>query len=349
MVLAYSRHMVVRLVFDQSALTWQRLHVEAFAELGGVVETVVPDNLKAAVIRAAFGIDGETSLNRGYRELAQHYGFKFDPTPVRDPRKKGKVESGVKYCKRNFFLPRELMDIDQARKELSVWGREIAGKRIHGTTSKRPLEEFENVERAQLRPLPLKWFEPVTWKEATVHPDVHIFFDRRLYSVPWNLLGQKVWVRATATTVAIFHDDRRVATHDRRGPGPRSTIESHLPAHRADLRHRSRAYWESRADRIGEDVGRYVRAVFDSDEVLSQLRALQAIVTYLETHPPERACAACRRALHFGAYSYKAIKNILRQGLDMQSLPEPQVAQDLANPRYARPSGRVIPLFGGDP
>lgn len=89
MVLAFSRHMIVRLVFDQTVLTWQRLHAEAFAELGGVVETVVPDNLKAAVIRAAFGIDGETELNRSYRELAQHYGFKIDPTPVRDPRKKG--------------------------------------------------------------------------------------------------------------------------------------------------------------------------------------------------------------------------------------------------------------------
>jgi transposase len=64
MVLAHSRHMVVRIVFDQRIETWLRLHAEAFAELGGVVGTVVPDNLKSAVIRAAFGADRPSELNR---------------------------------------------------------------------------------------------------------------------------------------------------------------------------------------------------------------------------------------------------------------------------------------------
>ncbi len=88
-VLGYSRHMVCRLVFDQKVETWLRLHVETFEELGGVSATVVPDNLKAAVIRSAFGVDGPTELNRSYRELARHYGFKIDPTPPRSPAKKG--------------------------------------------------------------------------------------------------------------------------------------------------------------------------------------------------------------------------------------------------------------------
>ena len=57
----------------------------------------VPDNLKAAVIRRAFGIDDDTALNRSYRELARHYRMQVDPTPVYDPKKKGKVERSVKY------------------------------------------------------------------------------------------------------------------------------------------------------------------------------------------------------------------------------------------------------------
>jgi transposase len=71
MVLAYSRHMVVRVVFDQKIETWLQLHIEAFAELGGVPETVVPDNLKAAVVRAAFAAGDMSELNRSYRELAR--------------------------------------------------------------------------------------------------------------------------------------------------------------------------------------------------------------------------------------------------------------------------------------
>jgi transposase len=62
MVLAFSRRMVARIVFDQKIETWLRVHVEAFAELGGAPATIVPDNLKAAVIRAAFGVDGAASL-----------------------------------------------------------------------------------------------------------------------------------------------------------------------------------------------------------------------------------------------------------------------------------------------
>ena len=82
--------MACGIVFDQKVETFLRLHAEVFEELGGVPRVVVPDNLKSAVIRAAFGVDGETVLNRSYRELARHFGFKVDPTPVRDPRKKGK-------------------------------------------------------------------------------------------------------------------------------------------------------------------------------------------------------------------------------------------------------------------
>ena len=82
LVLAFSRRVVARIVFDQRIETWLRVHVEVFTELGGVPRTIVPDNLKAAVIRAAFGVDGAASLNRSYRELARHHGFKIDPAPI---------------------------------------------------------------------------------------------------------------------------------------------------------------------------------------------------------------------------------------------------------------------------
>lgn len=148
LVLGHSRHQVCRVVFDQKIDTWLRLHVEAFEELGGVPKVLVPDNLKAAVIRAAFGVGGDAILNRSYRELARHYGFKIDPTPPRSPEKKGKVESGVKYVKHNFFgVRRDQQDVVTLRADLARWVREVAGMRIHGTTRQRPLEHYEQVER----------------------------------------------------------------------------------------------------------------------------------------------------------------------------------------------------------
>jgi len=344
MVLGYSRHMFARVVLEQTTETWLRLHVEAFEELGGVVEVVVPDNLKAAVVRAAFGVDGATALNRSYRELARHYGFKVDPTPVYAPQKKGKVESGVKYVKGNFFRGRAGQDVDVVAPALQRWVHEVAGTRQHGTTYRRPLDVFTELEQSALKPLPARRFEAAVWKEATVHRDSHLLFDRRLYSVPWKLIGKTVWLRATASTVAVFHDDVRVATHERRGPGHRSTVDSHLPEHRADLRHRSRSYWEQRADGIGPDTGRFVREVFDSDDVLYLLRAVQAIVCHLERFPRERAEAACRRASHFGTFSYQGVKNILLRALDFEPLPA-GAASPRSPPesfRYARSAAELL-------
>jgi hypothetical protein len=183
------------------------------------------------------------------------------------------------------------------------------------------LKVFEAEEQAELLALPTRLYEPVTWKRATVHQDSHVVFDRRMYSVPWQLVGREVWVRATPMTVCIYFDDERRATHRREGKTPWSTDESHLPEQRAALRHRSRGYWEERADRLGTDVGQLVRDLFDSDDVLSQLRQVQAIVTHLEKFPIERARAACRRASHYGSVSYKAIKNILTKALDLEPLP----------------------------
>ena len=347
LVLGFSRHMVVRLVFDQSATTWVRLHIEAFQELGGVPKVVVPDNLKAAVIRAAFGTERDgAGLNRTYRELARHYDFKVDPTPPRAPEKKGKVESAVKYVKRNFFAPRKSEDLGQLLVELPAWVATIAGGRRHGATHQQPLETFIAEERPLLKALPSSPYEMITWTPVKVHTDCHVQFDGRLYSVPWERMSAKsVWVKATPTSVLVYADDARVATHARQGPGRRSTVDAHLPEHRRDLRHRSRDFWEARADRIGIDVGAYVREVFDRDQVLLMLRPVQAIVVHLERFPPHRANAACRRASHFGNYAYAGIKEILRKALDLEPYGEAAAPVEhgrLETPRFARPINEML-------
>jgi hypothetical protein len=220
--------------------------------------------------------------------------------------------------------------------------------RVHGTTGRRPLEVFQEEERQILAPLPDRPFEPVVWKEAKVHRDSHVLFERRLYSVPWPLIGQQVSIRATEHSVTIYADDERVATHSRRGPDVRSTLDSHLPDHRSDYRHRSREYWERRADGMSETVGRYVREIFDSDDVLAQLRTVQSVVRHLETFPRSRAIAACERALHFGNFTYAGIKRILVKALDLEPLPtNGKARRTLESPRFARPPEEFLPLFRG--
>jgi transposase len=322
MVLGYSRHMYAEVVFDQKTETWLELHERAFMAFGGTPETIVPDNLKAAVIRAAFGVDSESALNRSYREAARYWGFKVDPAPPYAPKKKGKVESAVKYVKRNALAGREGEDIEAVNRVLARWVEEVAGQRRHGTTGRQPLIVFHEEESNALRPLPSTGYERIFWHQAKVHQDTHICFDGRLYSVPWRWVGHSVWVRATPSTVTIFAEDARIATHARRGANMRSTNEAHLPKYRGDLRHRSHKYWRERSARIGPDTERLIAEIFDSDAVLSQLRRVQAIVTHLEGFPVGRAEATSRRAVYYGMHSYQGIKKILADALDLQPLPD---------------------------
>ncbi len=118
--------------------------------------------------------------------------------------------------------------------------------------------------------------------------------------------------------------------------GVRSTVETYLPEHRRDWRHRSRGYWMERAQRMGTEIEQLVDAVFAADDVHSQLRRVQAIVTHLEAFPPERARAAARRALHFGSLDYRSIKNILRQGLDLKPLAQVGTKAWSKGARFAR-------------
>lgn len=343
MVLGFSRLMFVDLVFDQKTETWLDLHARAFAYFGGVPKTIVPDNLKAAVTRCFFGLKDTPELNRSYRELARHYGCMIDPTPPYAPQKKGKVEAAVKYVKTNFFGPRNLQEFGEARTRLRAWLDAIANRRVHGTTRKVPAEVFDAIEREALGELPGQRFVPTIWKQATVHPDSHIEFERRLYSVPFVHIGKQVFVRARGNTVDVFVDDERVATHARRGPRM-STNEGHLPEHRRDLRHRSREWWQQKAERISPVVGEYIEEVFESDRVLSQLRTVQAIVGYLEQFPVERAEAACRRARLYGNYSYQGIKKILVDGLDLEPvMPRAvYVHGKIENPRFARSMDELL-------
>lgn len=338
LVLGHSRHMFARVVFDQRAETWQQLHVAAFQALGGVPRVIVPDNLKAAVVKAAFRQNEDPALNRGYVELARHYGCKIDPTPPRDPEKKGKVEAGVKYVMRSFFATvDEGLDIDALNRRLHAWTLEIAGMRVHGSTHRRPLEVFEEEERHALLPLPTRPFVPVIWRQAKVHTDSHISFDKRLYSVPYRYLKREAWVRATPDTVTIYIDDERVATHDRGGRTHRTTDDAHLPVERVSLRHRGEAFWTRRAEELGEEVKGLVREIFAQEQVLNPLRTVQQIVTLLEKHPRDRANNAARRARHFGTRSYGGLREILRKALDFEPLPASLPLDDTSNPKANSP------------
>lgn len=317
MTLCWSRHQYAEVVRDQTIATWLGCHRRAFAWFGGVPGRMIIDNPKCAITRACIT---DPAVQRAYAECAEGYGFKISPCPPRDPQKKGIVESGVKYVKRNFLPLREFRDLADANRQLQEWVLDTAGTRSHGTTREQPLARFAT-ERSLLITLPPHPPEIATWAKVTVHRDAHVQFERTLYSVPFRLMGQQLWLRATDQTIQIYREQERVATHVRTSSQRRSTVRDHLPPDAlawsmADPQHCLRE-----SERIGPQCHALVQRLF-ADRVLDHLRAAQGVIRLEKQHGAARLEAACGRALAFDDPRYRTVKTILAKGLDQTSVDD---------------------------
>lgn len=346
MTLSWSRHQYVEFVFDQKVETWLRLHRNAFTFFGGTPERVVIDNLKAGIVRACLH---EPQAQHAYRECAEHYDFLISPCLPRTPEHKGKVEQGgVHYVKRNFLGGREPTTITQANRDVLRWVHTTAGMRIHGTTQERPLERFET-ERAILRPLPPTPYDLAIWKQAKLHRDCHVVFEKAYYSAPFRLAGQQLWVRGGAQSVQIFTQDYQlVATHPRaQRPGQRLTQTDHLPPHKVFGLTLTRDLCREQASEIGLATCLLVDRLLDHRPE-DRLRTAGRLLKLAEKFGPERLEAACRRALCFDDPSYMTVKRILQRGLDGEKIETALFVLAPPSTTFARTAEELVgDLAGG--
>ena len=85
-------------------------------------------------------------------------------------------------------------------------------------------------EKPLLQPLPDNPPELVSWAKVKVHRDGHVQYEKCLYSVPFRLMGQTLWLKASPLMIRIFNDHQLVATHARLfKAGSKHTLDDHLP------------------------------------------------------------------------------------------------------------------------
>jgi len=337
MTLCFSRHIYSEIVEDQKLSTWLGCHRRAFEFFNGVPSKIIIDNPKCAITRACFR---DPEVQRSYGELAEGYGFVISPCPPRDPQKKGRVESGVKYVKNSFVPLREFRSLADANAQLQRWVMQIAGNRIHGTTRQRPLSLFAEWEKNLLRALPDVPVELSCWAQLKVHKNCHIQFEKCSYSVPCQLMGKNVWLRATEKTVKVYHDLNLVAVHPRlKNPGSRSSVDEHMPPEALAWKRQSPRWCRGQAAEIGPSCLQIVEQLL-ADRILDNLRAVQGIIRLAIQYGPSRLEAACIRALGFDNPRYRTVKSILKQGLDQDRLHNDSAPLALiySTGRFLRPS-----------
>jgi transposase len=310
-------------VASQQMPDWIRVHVDAFEYFGGVPACVVPDNLKSGV-KTACKYDPE--VNPVYAELATHYGTAIVPARPREPRDKAKVENGVQNAQRRILASlrnRTFFSLSELNDAISVELGKLNNRPMQGIDKSRN-QLFEEIDRPALKPLPSVRFQLQEWKKAKVNIDHHIAVHRSFYSVSYTLIGKEVEVCLTATTVEIFHDGTRVASHVRtHRRGVFVTVHEHRPhSHQKHLEwtpERMRRWGETIGANTGKMIEAIIKTVVHPDHAYGKCLGLLRLAKKCGN---DRLELACGRALKLQAISYQSVKNILTKGLEKAELPQ---------------------------
>jgi transposase len=331
-VLGASNYTYAEATRTQRVPDWIASHVRAFEFFGGVSRAVVPDQLKSGVTLAC---RYEPTLQRSYHEMAVHYGTVVLPARPGHPRDKAKVEAAVLVAQRWILakLRNQTFHSIEALNERIGELLDELNDRTMRVYDKSRSELFEQLDKPALLPLPEKRFSYGDWKTVKVNIDYHVEYEHHYYSVPHTLLGEKLWIRATAATVEIFrdeslNDEARITSHARSSErGRHTTKPEHMP--KAHQRH---SEWSpSRivrwAETIGPSTAKLAQAILEERPHPEQgYRSCLGILRLSKRFGNERLEVACARALDAGARSYRHVESILKHGLDrIAAEGEPQL------------------------
>ena len=313
MRLSYSRLDYYEVVFDQKVRTFIECHINGFNYFGGVPGTVKIDNLKAAILEANFYEPIYQSL---YKQFSEHYQFNAIVCRVARPQEKGKVESGIKYVKNNFFAGRRFNNNTEMSLQMSIWLEQKCNSRVHGTTRKIPRELFVQEERQELKPLPISDFTFAELAQRKVYRDCHITVNYNYYSVPYEYVGKVVDVQQDNKLVKVFYQNKQVAIHIKgQNRGEFITNESHYPAYKL-FSHKSSEYrslYKGKMQEIGAHAGQLFTLILEQ-QPQSWYRTTTGILSLKKLYCGQVIDSACKRALAFNISSYSKIKSICASG-----------------------------------
>jgi transposase len=319
-VLGASQLAYVEASDSQKQESFVRSTERALRYFGGVPRALVPDNLKAAVLKAS---KYEPELNPLFDDFAEYYRTTIVPARAYKPKDKSLAENTVKLTYQRIFAPlygkrfNSLAELNQAIAEhLEAHNtRELSKLQI----SRRQL--FEEIEQSELKTLPSEPYPMKYFESHKVAPDYHIILseDKHYYSVPWQLKGKQVKVIFDERTVAIYHDNTRVAQHQRaRKQGQYSTASTHMPKHHKFFESWSAEKFQTWALNIGPETHALVTQLLQSKAHEQQAyKSCLGVLNLAKDYGEDVLNWACRKALNYSRINYRDVRayaeDILRQ------------------------------------
>jgi transposase len=314
LTLGYSRKSVRLLTFRSSARIWAELHEEAFRRLGGTVRVIVLDNLREGVLVPDIY---DPTLNPLYRDVLRHYGVAALPCRVRDPDRKGKVESAVGHAQKTPLKGLRFETLEEAQAYLDRWEARWADTRIHGTTKRQVLAMFAE-EQPHLLPLPAQPFHYYQHGVRTVHLDGCVEVEAAYYHAPPGFIGKKVLVQWDGIVVRLLDEKtgQLLREYIRQRRGRRAVRTEDLPKHTPKSTHKLLCA----AGFAGKHIGALCDALYRRESEAG-LRRIQAVLGLCRQYGTPAVEDACGVLLTAGIADYRPV----RQYLERQS-PRPPLS-----------------------
>jgi transposase len=211
MVLSWSRAIYVEFIERANSASFIRCHLNAFTHFGGIPKKGLYDNAKVVVIERGEG--GEPVLNENFLDFSRRVGFDIRLCRPYRPQTKGRVESGVKYVRHNFWPTARFTDLAGLNRQALEWCTVVADRREHGTTLERPADRLRS-ERPKLAPLPPESrVADLLREDRGVGRDGFVQWQRSWYGVPWRYAGETVQVDDRGGVITIWAKGQVIATH----------------------------------------------------------------------------------------------------------------------------------------
>jgi len=306
LTLGYSRKAVRLLVFQSGTQTWAELHEKAFRRLGGCTRVVVLDNLREGVLKPDLY---DPAINPVYADMLRHYGVVAMPCRVRDPDRKGKVESGVGHAQKTPLKGMRFESPEEAQTYLDHWESRWADTRIHGTTKRQVAAMFVE-ERPALLPLPIEPFRYYQFGERTVHLDGCVEVEAAYYGAPPGWIGRRVSVQWDTHQVRLLNPStgQLLREHLRQARGGHRIQEQDRPKHTP----LSTQQLLNRAAQAGEQIGELCRRMH-SEHGQNAVRRILGMLSLAKKYGAASVDEACGTASEVGSCEYRFVRRYLER------------------------------------
>lgn len=313
-ILPASSYTYVEVVLSQEKHNLIKCTENALWYFGGVPKAIMPDCLKAAVTK---GSKYEPEINRDFQDFAKHYSTAVLPARPHSPKDKAMVEGAVKIVYSWIFAKlrdKVFYSFQELNKSIFNLLLEYNSRAMQRLRISR-VDLFNEIEKKELKALPLELYEFKSFAKLTVAFNYHIFLtkDHHYYSVPFKYIKKKVDVMYTEGHIEVYFNNIRIAFHKRSDKANGyTTIKEHMPPNHKFYSEWSPERFLSWAAKIGVNTKDFINKVIESKEHPEQAyRVCLGVLNQAKRFTAFNLDKACKKALYYNCYTLKFIRNAL--------------------------------------